>query len=237
MSKQHAWPCNPFTTGCGPMWPIAVADWVELRRCEGCGLLWEFPDRGAHRVSLEHVRETYPDAPAIPRSSGAFAPPSPVRSIAAQLNQGELFRLVVIVGSGAWSVRDRGAFVPETLLVDQPAEIEAEDALTLVAKTWGDEAAAALRLALATGFAEEALHALDVVQGFAREDWEHPWQPGTAEIVDAMLAVRPHERVAVAAEIGLRRGIPREDLARHGLLPDREIGTSPVVSPTPVPTR
>lgn len=96
----------------------------------------------------------------------------------------------------------------ERFAVQELSSCEIGTAEDLVQQHWG-AVAAALRLAVATDFDEEALHALDVMQGFTREDWERPWQPGTAEIVDAMLAAAPQKRTSVAAQIGLRRGIPR----------------------------
>lgn len=218
MQLRHSWPCNPYDRGCGPMEPIAEVPWLELKRCGGCGLLWEFRNPGAFRVSLEHVSTIYPDAPPLPSVTMRATEPARLLAVSAEYRSDELFQLRISTSTDTWSMADRGSLIPERFAVHKLVPLTVKPALKLVSENWGEDAAAALRFAIATGFEDTALHALDVVQGFAPTAWEQTWQPGTAALVDAMLDSRPSDRMRVAAEIGLQRGIPAEDLRVAGLL-------------------
>ncbi len=213
---MHAWPCNPAHQN---LVQLAEAPWTELTRCLRCGSLWESMDRGWRRLTVARARDVF-GVEVAPFMRPELGGPHSVLGVHLALNEGALFRIVVVTDAGHWQVGERGAlmWMLWTGVVGELETATLERAVELAGQNWGVPAAAALRLALDSGFDPWQLGALDLAQALPRDDWEHPWQARTVEVVNAMFTAGSISSARVDAALGVARGagLTQEDFRIGG---------------------
>jgi len=213
---MHAWPCTPAYQRC---LRLAEAPWTELLRCAGCGSLWRTLDRGWNRLTVAEARAEFGvEIPRFERSD--LGGPQSILGVHLSLDDGQLHRVVVVTDVGHWQVGERGALMWIFWKdLDRLEPSTPEHAIELAGKQWGASAAAALSLALESGFDHRQLGALDLVHGFGRERWDRPWQPRTGAIVEAMFAAGPDPQARVDAALAYGRAegyVGEEDIRAAG---------------------
>jgi hypothetical protein len=176
-------------------------------------------DRGWRRLTVARAREVFgvEVAPFVRPELGGH---HNVLGVHLALNEEALFRIVVATDDGHWQVGERGALM-WMLWKGVVGELETatpERAVELAGQNWGAPAAAALRLALDSGFDPQQLGALDLAQALPRDDWEHPWQARTVEVVHAMFSAGSVSSARVDAALGVARsaGLTEEDIRIGG---------------------
>lgn len=125
-----------------------------------------------------------------------------MRGVHLWLNGGALFRILIETELGRWQIGQRGVLMWFEWREEMGgAAATAEEAVRIAGEYWGAGSAAALRLAVESGFDPRQLGALDLAQSFPQAPPSNAWPTETVETVDLMFAAGADVDVRVSAAL------------------------------------